>query len=574
MPPLERVLIDYDLGLLRLMAELGGVELTAPSQREAAGQLARRLLEPERLAANIAALPVPARAALEALRGAGGRLPRARFTRAYGEVRAMGQARREREQPWRHAPSPAETLWYRALTAHAFFESEAGPQEFTFIPEDLLKLLPAAPDPPPAALPPAAPPGQSAEAPAAVRAGAFQLADDVVTLLAYAQRVPLRLEPGTLTTRQPDVVRRFLHAPEALDLAFQLAIQLKFLTGAPLRPDPAPARSFLELTRLAQTQTLAAAWRASTDWNDLLRLPGLVFEGHAWRNDPVLAREAILAQLAAVPAGEWWSLESFVAAIKERTPDFQRPAGDYDAWYIRDAETDAYLRGFEHWERVDGALVRWFIEGPLHWLGLVDVAAPRAAPAPAKPRSLRRAGRATAAFRVTPAGAAFLGRGAWPAAGDPAAATHVHIGLDAVISAPAALAPYQRFRLARVAKWVGLEADTYTYRLAPSALRRARQQGVEVGRIVDFLREIAAEPGLPPSVLAALERWARAGQEAAVQEFLVLRVKSPDVLEALRRTPRVQDYLGRPLGPTAIEVRREAADRLRGALAELGILTD
>ncbi|MBL8056393.1 MAG: hypothetical protein JNK29_06815, partial [Anaerolineales bacterium] len=143
MPPLERVLTDYDLSLLRVVAEHWGLELTAPSQREAALQLARHLLDPLRLTEAVAGLPAEARAALEALRAAGGRLPRARFARAHGEVRAMGPARREREQPWRNAPSPAEALWYRALSAHGFFESEAGPQEFTFIPEDLFKLLPA-----------------------------------------------------------------------------------------------------------------------------------------------------------------------------------------------------------------------------------------------------------------------------------------------------------------------------------------------------------------------------------------------------------------------------------------------
>lgn len=575
MPPLERVLIDYDLGLLRTVAELWGLELTAPTQREAAGLLARRLLEPERLAAGLAGLPAEARAALEALQSAGGRWPRGRFAREHGEVRAMGPARRGREQPWRHDPTAAEALWYRGLTAHAFFESEAGPQEFTFIPDDLLKALPAPPARRAARRPTSAsPPGHPAEAPPGERAGAFQLADDISTLLAYAQIVPLRLEPGTLTTRQPAAVRRFLHAPEALDLAFQLAIQLQLLVGAPLRPDPGSARAFLEQSRLAQTQALAAAWHTSADWNDLRRLPGLQFEGQAWRNDPVQARDAILDLLAAVPAGTWWSVDSFVAAVKQRAPDFQRPAGDYDSWYIRDAETGAYLRGFEQWDRLDGALVRWYLEGPLHWLGLTDLSAPQPAAEPARRRSLRRAGPGAAAFRLTPAGAAFLGHADWLAVPAAAAATHVHIGLDGVLAVPAGLAPYQRFRVARVTQWLGLEGDRYTYRLAPRALRRAHGQGVELGRIIDFLREVAAEPGLPPTVLTALQRWSRSGAEAGVQDMVVLRVKNAEMLEMLRRTPRLQAHLGRPLGPTAVEVRRGDADRVRAALAEMGILAD
>jgi hypothetical protein len=225
---------------------------------------------------------------------------------------------------------------------------------------------------------------------------------------------------------------------------------------------------------------------------------------------------------------------------------------------------------------VDGALVRWFVEGPLSWLGLVEVSLPRS-PAPhlkKRERLSRLAGGPPAVFRVTPAGAAFLGRGDWLAVETPAAATHVHIGLDGVIRVPAVITPYQRFRVARVTKWLSLDDDTFTYRLTPSALRRAQKQGVELGRIIDFLREIAAEPGLPPSLLGALQRWARSGPEVAVQELTVLRVKSPELLEVLQRTPALKEHLGRPLGPTAVEVRREAADRVRALLAELGILAD
>ena len=40
------------------------------------------------------------------------------------------------------------------------------------------------------------------------------------------------------------------------------------------------------------------AWRESKEWNDLWHVPGLVFEGKAWRNDPFSARRAILNLLA------------------------------------------------------------------------------------------------------------------------------------------------------------------------------------------------------------------------------------------------------------------------------------
>src|SRR5258707_9319744 len=75
-----------------------------------------------------------------------------------------------------------------------------------------------------------------------------------------------------------------------------------------------------------------------------------------------------------VPSDTWWSVDQLINAVKEEEADFQRPNGDYDSWYIRDAATNQYLRGFETWDKVDGAVLRFILTGPMHGLGLVDTA--------------------------------------------------------------------------------------------------------------------------------------------------------------------------------------------------------
>jgi hypothetical protein len=80
--------------------------------------------------------------------------------------------------------------------------------------------------------------------------------------------------------------------------------------------------------------------------------------------------------LSQLPQDIWWNLPSFVNAIHDIQPDFQRPAGDYDSWFIRKDNSDDFLRGFSSWDEVDGALLRFLITGPLHWLGFYDLAAP------------------------------------------------------------------------------------------------------------------------------------------------------------------------------------------------------
>ncbi len=104
-----------------------------------------------------------------------------------------------------------------------------------------------------------------------------------------------------------------------------------------------------------------------------------VAAGTTTRAKPAISCSKYLSRL---PQETWWSLNSFVAGIHEKQPDFQRPGGDYDSWFIQRAGEKNFLRGFDTWEEVDGALIRFLISGPLHWLGWYDLAAPTAGASP------------------------------------------------------------------------------------------------------------------------------------------------------------------------------------------------
>jgi hypothetical protein len=556
MPELRRALADHDLALLRLVASLWGLELTSGSQREAADELAGLMLAPGLAAEITGGLPPGARAGLEAL-AREGRLPLAQFARRYGELRAMGPARRERERPWANDPSDAEILWYRGLIGRAFFDDGRGPEEFVFIADDLRPLIsPAVSD----LSQPAA--GGPAPQPPAWASTGCMAADDAVTLLAYLQAAPVQLEAEALPERSRQAVGRYLRLPVAAGLLLHLVQRLGMVqaaAGAPLKLVPERAQPFLQAPCAARTRLLAEAWRDSGEWNDLRCLPGLVFDGSAWRNDPCTAREAVLRLLAGVPAGAWWSLDEFVLGVKERQPDYQRPAGDYDSWYIRDAASGAYLRGFQHWERIDGALVRWLIANPLHWLGLADLSDP------------------AGAFRLTPLGAAFLEQAAWDALPPEPPPAAIELAADGRVRVPRAASAYDRFQMARITDWAPLEADddeAYGYRLSPAALARAARKGISVDRVLAFLQRAAAGQPALPALARALRRWQRNGLEASLSHLPVLKLSDADLLDRLRREPLLRDLLGETLGPNVVGVPPERLPALRAALAELGILLD
>ena len=579
MRTLHQCLLDADLIRLRVIARFWDVELQTSRQRDAAAQLAEAMAAPEAVADAWNALPDDQRQALEPLLAAGGRMPLRVFAREWGEIRTMGPGRAEREQPWQEPASPAEGLWYRGFVSRAFDQEPEGTYEVVFVPPELQAHLPIPSTPPPAIT------IEPAPAPAGVRLAGDGLLDDACTLLAYLQNEQLR--PGTdgnWPTRHEARLAHRLRDPDPTRLAFlrHLVQRLGWLRPAAtqrgtdsgrLRPDPGPVAAWLQSPTGQQRSVLAEAWRDDPTWNDLFHVPTLYPEDTgAWRNDPLLARKAILRYLTTIhrepverrAPDTWYKLDDFVNAVKQTHPDFQRPDGDYTTWYIRDATTGAYLSGFESWDRVEGALIHYLVTAPLAWLGLADLGAS----IPDGPSTV---------FRLTPAGAALLGLAEPQPQPEPPPLT---LRPDLTILAPPARR-YERFQLARVADWVTtpsveeIEGDDapFVYRLTPSSLARARQQGIPVARVLQFLGKTTGAP-VPRFVEAALTRWEARGSEARLERVVLLRLTSEELMEQVMSSPSTRRLIREQIGPTAALVREPDWPRLVVALGEMGLLPD
>ena len=556
MPDLMKSLQGRDLGHVKIVAELWGVELEAAEMRPALLKLVPVMLNRAQLQEMLASLPSEARSALEDLVRNDGRLPWPLFTRRYGQVREMGAGRRDREQPHRYPVSPAERLWYRALVGRAFFDTESGPEEFAYIPEDLLPLLPT---PQEAATPPLGRPATPVERSNILEAN-DRLLDHACTLLAA-----LRLNfPAESVAVLCEKWQSPLEAAPLTAAALAALLRSAGLLEAGGLPRPEPTRLFLEEDRSQALARLARAWLTSMEFNELRLLPSLAAEGE-WANDPLQARRSILDFLATVPAQvdeserPFWSLPAFIDDIHLRYPDFQRPAGDYDSWFLRSIKTGEFVRGFEHWEAVEGELIRYLISGPLHWLGILDLAAP-SAPEPGNRPPVT-------AFRLTERAAALL-QGQAPEQVIPEEGT-VTARSDARLVVPRLAARAARYQFARFGSWEEGPADVYQYRLTPASLARARQQGLTTSHLLSLLRRYAKT--IPPSLVKALERWERLGREARLEQVLVLRLSNPELLAQVRGS-KAKRFLGDPLGPTSIIVKKEAADKVLAILAEMGIL--
>ena len=538
MPTLQDVLRGRDLSFLKMVANAWRLDLTAPDAATYLPQLVNGILAHPWQEEVLASFPADVQSALQALLLNEGRLSWALFTRRCGEVRPFGPGKREKERPDLNPISPAEYLWYRGLVGRAFLQTsgEREMQEYAFIPDDLLEhlqpLIDAEQSPPgrPAS------PGESAHPHLATD----RILDHACTLLAALRcgMVPDELvAPGWILP--PAALLNLLRAAGLVDS-----------TGLPVAE---AARAFLEAPRAQALTQLARAWIDATDFNELRQLPGLKFEGE-WVNDPLTARQAVLGHLGSVPAEGWWSLSGFVRSIHERDPDFQRPAGDYDSWFIRREDSETYLRGPSAWDEVDGALLRYLVTGPLHALGFLDLASPAPEAVPA-------------AFRYT-AWAADLLHGQ-PPAGLPAEQGVIQAGSTGRLSVPRLTPRAVRYQIARFCQWEEAEPETYYYRITPAGLERAAAQGLRPRQLLALLRKHAAL--VPPLLAQALDRWETSGTQARLEQVVLLRLSNHEILAALRKS-RAARYIVEEISPSAVLVRAGAEEKVREALLELGYL--
>jgi hypothetical protein len=565
MHSLHRFLIDYDMAMLRALAQNRGVALTTNRQPEAADQLATALLDPLSVRTALARLSSEGRTALEALLAAGGRIRAPHFARRFGQVRPVGPGRLERETPWQNPANPAEELWYAGLIYRAFAEEQGGPGEFVFVPDDLRPLLPEPQVGPPIFGIEPVPAPRHVPMPRDPRGGGQALVHDLFLFLVYVQNHDLRLyADGRLARRDLAALHRRLSSPDERRLAFlrHLAGRLGFVVQKDgcLHLNAGPVRHWLTAAPSHQLAALQQAWRDDPTWNDLCRVPALDCDRDMpWRNDPLATRRALLALLARCPLDGWWTLDSFTAAVKEIHPDFQRPDGDYGGWYIRDAASGDYLSSFESWDRVEGALIADLLTGPLCWLGVVMAAVDAADPATAN--------LAATACRLTEAGARFLGLLPQEPEAQPPLAVAIHSDLTVEIPPPVSL--YTRFQLERFAD---LESeDPCCYRLTVDGLGRALGRGLEVEQVVAFLRQ-ASDDRMPANVAGQLHLWAGRFGQVELEEVALLQVKNERVLKELSVLPETRSLIGRVLSPTSALVRKADLPRLRVELRALGFL--
>jgi hypothetical protein len=215
------------------------------------------------------------------------------------------------------------------------------------------------------------------------------------------------------------------------------------------------------------------------------------------------------------------------------------------------------LTGFEHWDQVEGALLVYFISGPLHWLGIVSL-------------GYKEGWEKPSAFRITPWGAAFL---------------HLpHAPLQDLPLQPALVAPdgtvtlsremplSDRFQLERIADWRASGSE-YVYAITPASLGRALSAGIKVEQIERFLQRISVD-SVPAAATIRLKSWADRYGQVRLRRVAILETRTLQAMSELRAHERIRGYLRQALSPTMALVRESDWALLTQELYRAGYLPE
>ncbi|HLI05167.1 MAG TPA: helicase-associated domain-containing protein [Ktedonobacteraceae bacterium] len=312
----------------------------------------------------------------------------------------------------------------------------------------------------------------------------------------------------------------------------------------------APAEEYFALPLLERVRRCYRLWLERPFWNELGALPDVVVRPGPAPTEPahqevLHARHTIITRLQHEPGAGWIDIAAFIARTKLYAPYLLFPrkygpraeryseGGNPYGWDFRLRR--GWLTHREGWHLVEGGFIRTVLNGPLQWLGLVEI----------------KTEGGQSAFRLLPEAPLIMSEIA-PEVAEPVwGRLIVQPNFDLMAMAPVSEALL--VRLDRFAERLRLEHVAY-YRITKQSVTRAVQMGLHAEEIQRVL-EAAAGDSIPQNVRYSLVEWERQARRIELwPRAVLLEVDRSELLDSLYADEEVRPLLGRRLSLVLAEI--------------------
>ncbi|MGH2506038.1 MAG: helicase-associated domain-containing protein, partial [Ktedonobacteraceae bacterium] len=270
------------------------------------------------------------------------------------------------------------------------------------------------------------------------------------------------------------------------------------------------------------------------------------------------ARKALVEYIAQeCQPGQWYTLESFLQDIKERTPVLRRAS-------VRSYGSPAYMRKtiLANWEHGDSQIIAGILASSLHELGMVTIGYQAADDE--EPGNI-------SAFKLTELAVTVLGpiqASAESTTTPPQRTLIVQPNFELLLLQPDFSTLYQLLPFAKVDQIEMVSRLTLTQ----ESVRRGVEAGWGVERSLQTLRE-QSQKDLPQNVIYTMQDWAKFYKDATVSQVLLLEVSSEAVADEICASAKFRTLELRRLGPCAILVGGQISLQvLRNTLEKEGVI--
>ncbi len=351
------------------------------------------------------------------------------------------------------------------------------------------------------------------------------------------------------------------HEKRAVDQTLSLLEGLGLIEAevGGLRPaggNPLHVHPFWDSGQPEQIRACLQAWRSLSNVGEMTD------DSCKCHPDLPRGRQAVLATLQALPAGEWIEPEELLAQVQTNDTLFLFPLRDEVAqhrygWYY---SSDHQLYGapaalLQAMEKGEGEFLRRLLTGIPFELGLLE---------------LGYEGEALCGARLSAAGRAALGQAAVTESPENGARLVVQPNFQLLALGPVRLSLLARLDL--FAQREQADVGAFVYHLSRESVYRAQQLGMNVPEIIRFIEE-ASSTELPQNVRRSLEEWGAHHERIVFRRGVsLLQAADAGTMEKLTADPRTGPAIARTVSPTLALVRPHGEVSLLSALLDRGLL--